>query len=426
MDLNKPQCRINWCLDSETPRLLQQWGKFYWTLLICLVLGLFQGCASLSWKDASCPKPSMQKLLPADFPCFSDDLGYDALAYGIAQNLAYLEKLSCQKLFSLGDRQYTRDQLMASHERFLSFILQNPSQGRLNQFIREHYDLYQSAGKDQEGQVLFTGYYEPMLRGSLRASSTYSHPIYERPDDLMTIDLSAFSPRFGHDKIIGRIDGRRFVPYFDRKAIDYENKLDGVATPLVWVDDPIDLFFLHIQGSGRVYLDSGACMPVHYHAANGHPYRSIGKWLIEKEKIPRAQMSMQAIRKYLVEHPQEVEAILSTNPSYVFFKRELVGPLGCLGVPLTPGRSLALDRRVFPLATLGFIQTKKPVIDGQGNIDRWINCSRFVVNQDTGGAIRGPGRADLFWGDGSYARIAAGHMQHHGKLYFLVLKQKTP
>jgi membrane-bound lytic murein transglycosylase A len=165
---------------------------------------------------------------------------------------------------------------------------------------------------------------------------------------------------------------------------------------------------------------------VHYHGSNGRPYRSIGRLLIEEQKIPKEEMSMQKIRSYLQAHPQEMAAVLNHNPSYVFFKLESEGPLGYLNVLLTPGRSVALDRRLFPPAALAYIQTKKPVVNGAGQIDSWADCGRFVLNQDTGGAIRGPGRADLFWGNGPYAEIAAGHLAHIGKLYFLILKPDKP
>ena len=161
---------------------------------------------------------------------------------------------------------------------------------------------------------------------------------------------------------------------------------------------------------------------VHYHTSNGHPYRSIGKMLIDEGKIPRSQMSMQAIRAYLNSHPGEVQRILNYNPSYVFFKREPAGPLGCLGAKLTPGRSVALDPKVFPLSGLVYIQARKPLLGADGKIRSWTACERFGLGQDKGGAIRGPGRADLFWGSDMYAEIAAGHMQHSGRLYYLIKK----
>jgi membrane-bound lytic murein transglycosylase A len=192
------------------------------------------------------------------------------------------------------------------------------------------------------------------------------------------------------------------------------------------VDDRIDLFFLHIQGSGRIYLTNGKTIRVHYHGANGRPYRSIGRLLIDQGKLGAAEMSMQRLKAYLKDHPEEVDEVLNHNPSYVFFKTETTGPIGAIGVDLTPGRSVAVDRRVFPMAAPAFMQTQIPVVDGNGRIDRWMDFSAFALNQDTGGAIQGPGRVDIFWGNGPYARIAAGHMQHEGAFYLLILNPGTP
>jgi membrane-bound lytic murein transglycosylase A len=221
---------------------------------------------------------------------------------------------------------------------------------------------------------------------------------------------------------VGRYTDQTVVPYFDRREIEEENALVGRAEALAWVKDPVDVFFLQIQGSGKIYLDTGDVINVHYHGSNGRPYRSIGTLLIEEQKIPREEMSMQRIRSYLRNHPEEMASIFNYNPSYVFFKIESEGPLGSLNVLLTPGRSIALDRRLFPHAALAFIRTQKPVLNSAGQIDRWVSCRRFVLNQDTGGAIQGPGRADLFWGNGPYAEMAAGHLAHVGELYFLILK----
>jgi membrane-bound lytic murein transglycosylase A len=292
----------------------------------------------------------------------------------------------------------------------------------LNRFLAAHYQVYRSVGSNGKGRVLFTGYYEPYLEGRLTQGDGFNYPVYSRPTDLTTIDLSLFSPDFKGKRLIGRVRNRQMVPYDDRHQIDYEGSLAGKAKVLAWVKDPIDLFFLQIQGSGKIFVNRENPINVHYHTTNGRPYRSIGKLLLEEGKIPKDRMSMQSIRAYLVQHPEEVKRIFSYNPSYVFFKIEDDGPLGYLGVRLTPGRSLALDRRIFPLAALAFVETQKPLLNGDGRIRQWSELYRFVLNQDTGGAIRGPGRADLFWGDGPYAIVAAGHMQQEGSVYFLVLK----
>jgi membrane-bound lytic murein transglycosylase A len=241
---------------------------------------------------------------------------------------------------------------------------------------------------------------------------------------MLTIELAQFSERFdGEPPLVGRLSGSNtVVPYYERREIVEQNRLEGHTQALVWLKSRIDRFFLEIQGSGRVYLEGGGVMNVHYHAKNGRPYRSVGALLVNAGKIPRGDLSMQSIRAYLEAHPDEVPEILNQNPSFVFFKAETEGPLGALGVRLTPGRSLALDRKIFPDAAPAFIATQKPMLDGGGGISAWQPFGRFVFNQDTGGAIRGAGRADLFWGNGPYAETAAGHMQHYGDLYLFVLR----
>ena len=191
---------------------------------------------------------------------------------------------------------------------------------------------------------------------------------------------------------------------------------------IAWLKDPVDVTFLHIQGSGRLRLPDGTETAVGYQASNGHPYRSIGRYMLENRFLSREEMSMQSIRRYLAEHPEIIQEVLNHNPSYVFFRILENGPFGNINVPLTPGRSLALDSSLFPKGALCFISCKKPVINNNGKITGWTDFSRFVLNQDTGGAIKGSGRADLFWGSGTYAELAAGHMKHEGKLYVLIKK----
>jgi membrane-bound lytic murein transglycosylase A len=356
------------------------------------------------------------------YPDFSDDLALDGLEHSILKSLDYLQKVPADRTYQFGEDRFDAAHLIKSLQHFLDFIRMNPSNKELKKFIRTNYHVYQSVGRNQRGEVLFTGYYEPHLSGSLYKNEEYQYPIYALPTDLIKIDLSAFNEKYKGESIIGRYTGQTVVPYHDRREIDGEDVLFGKAEPLVWVRDPVDVFFLQIQGSGKVFLNTGEVINVHYHGTNGRPYRSIGRLLIEEQKIPKEEMSMQKIRSYLQNHPEEMAPVLNHNPSYVFFKLESEGPLGYINVLLTPGRSVALDRRIFPPAALAYIQAKKPVVNSAGQIDSWIDCNRFVLNQDTGGAIRGPGRADLFWGNGPYAEIAAGHLAHTGKLYFLILK----
>ncbi len=385
--------------------------------IITLLAIFFAGCA------AKVQHPLI-RLSQSSHPGFSDDMLYDGLEHSILKSIEYLKKISSDRPFKFGDDYFTASHMIRSFEYFLSFIQTKPSKKDLNYFIKSNYLVYQSTGRDGREEVFFTGYYEPLFQGRLNQDAEYKIPILTIPDDLIKIDLSPFSEKYKGEKITGRLTDRTVVPYYDRREISHTEVLEGKSRQLAWLKDPVDLFFLQIQGSGRICLDNGDTINVHYHATNGQPYRSIGKLLIDTDKIPRSEMSMQKIREYLNDHPEEIEDVLNYNPSYVFFKIEEDGPLGCLNVKLTPGRSIALDKLIFPLPSLAFIETKKPLVNADGQIHEWTDFNRFVSSQDTGGAIRGPGRADLFWGNGKYARIAAGHMQHTGKLYFLVLKEE--
>ena len=385
-----------------------------------LMASVYTGCTDVVRKPAK--DEVMDQISGFSFPRFSDDLNYDGLAHCISQSLIYLRKIPEDRMFVFGSDRYDTPHMIRSLEYFLEYIQSKPSPRDLKKFIKANYRVYRSVGRDGRGEVLYTGYYEPHLRGSLWQSDQYPYPIYARPQDLIAIDLSLFSDKYKGEEIVGRYTDHTVIPYHDREDIESQNALAGKAEVLAWVNDPIDVFFLQIQGSGKVYLDNGEVINVHYQATNGRPYRSIGQLLIDENKITNEEMSMQKIRAYLSAHPEEMEYVLNYNPSYVFFKIEPDGPLGNINVRLTPGRSIALDRTIFPPAALAYINTQKPLIDSAGNITGWCDFSRFALNQDTGGAITGPGRADLFWGNGSYAEIAAGHLKYPGKLYFLVLK----
>ncbi|MCP4107552.1 MAG: murein transglycosylase [Desulfobacteraceae bacterium] len=382
---------------------------------------------ALSLLISGCPPPAvkkypLQKLKPSKYPEFTDDLSYSGLAQSITQSLSYLRRVSPGKKFEFGGDTFEAAHIIRSLEHFLNFIQKNPSQRALNKFIKSYYLVYKSIGRDDKGEVLFTGYFEPLLYGSLQRSDVYRFPVYGPPADMSVVDLSLFSSKLKGKKIIGRVEGKTFVPYHNRREIEEKWILEGKAEPLAWVKDRVALFFLHIQGSGRIALDTGETINVHYNTKNGRPYRSIGQLLIDERKITTAEMSMQKICEYLRIHPEEIGKVLNHNPSYIFFSIEEDGPFGAISVKLTPRRSIAVDRRIFPLSALSYIETQKPIVDKAGNIREWTDSTRFVLNQDTGGAIKGPGRADVFWGHGKYAEIAAGHMKHKGQVYVLVLK----
>ncbi len=367
--------------------------------------------------------PPLKLLSKNSYPDFWDDMDYENLKSAIQADLAYLKKIPKTRVFKFGDDNYTASRIKKSLEIFLKFIEKNPSENELKKFIKTHYLVYRAKGNKKDEKVLFTGYYEPVLKGSLVPTEKYKYPLYGPPSDLVIADLSKFSKKLKGRKIIGRIEKNRFVPYYDRKDIEEKGVLRGKAKELVWLKDPVDVFFLHIQGSGIIELEDGRKIRVHYHSKNGRPYRSIGKLLIKENKIPRSLMSMQKIKEYLEQHPYERDRILNHNPSYIFFSIVKKGPMGAINVKLTPGRSIAIDPANFPLGALAFVRTRKPILNEKKDaIEAWADLERFVLGQDTGGAIKGPGRADIFWGSGREAGLLAGHLKEYGELFFLVLK----
>jgi membrane-bound lytic murein transglycosylase A len=344
------------------------------------------------------------------------------LGKAISGSIRYYEKFSEDRQFYFGGDAVTAGLLIQSLKQFLAFIEQTPSPEDVRAFIDQYYDVYAYVQETAVHEVLFTGYYEPFLHGSRVRTETHRYPVYARPDDLVTFNLSDFSSGCAEKAGVGRLAEGNLIPYYTRSQIEDTDVLESHLSPIAWVDDRVALFFLQIQGSGKIHLTDGNTLNVHYRISNGHPYRSIGGYLIEKQKMKKEDVSMQSIKDYLRAHPEEIQEILHSNPRYVFFETTGKGPTGCFGIELTPGRSLALDRQAFPAGALAFVQAEKPVVDEAGEIRSWAGFSRFFLNQDTGSAIQGPGRADIFWGNGPYAESAAGYMKQPGNLYFLVLK----
>jgi len=270
---------------------------------------------------------------------------------------------------------------------------------------------------------LFTGYYEPTLDGSLRRTERHRVPLHLRPPDLVSVDLGRFRDDLTGRRIAGRVRGNALEPYPSRADIE-GGALGGRGLELVWVDDPVDAFFLHIQGSGRIELADGSHLRVGYAGQNGHPYFAIGRELIDRGALTREEVSMQSIRRWLQEHPEEAVAVMHQNPSYVFF-RELPGdgPVGSQGAVLTPGRSLAVDRKFLPLGPPMWLAGTAPAAGRQGED---VPLHRLLVAQDTGGALEGPVRGDVFWGHGDEAADVAGRMKHDGRLWLLLPRTVDP
>jgi membrane-bound lytic murein transglycosylase A len=287
-------------------------------------------------------------------------------------------------------------------------------------FFESNFDPHLVVNADESTAGMVTGYYEPLLRGSRTRTSTYRHPIYAVPQDLVVVDLSSVYPDLKHKRLRGRLEGNRVVPYYERSDIDKaDTPLKGLE--IAWVDDAVELFFLHIQGSGQVQLESGERIRVGYAEQNGHPFRSVARLLIQKGELPAERTSLQGIKDWARRHPTKVQRFMNANPSYVFFKElepNLPGPIGSLGVPLTAERSIAVDPRVIPLGVPVYLATTFP------GSPRVLN--RLMVAQDTGGAINGGVRADFYWGFGDAAGSLAGRMKQSGRMWVLLPKGYVP
>jgi membrane-bound lytic murein transglycosylase A len=289
--------------------------------------------------------------------------------------------------------------------------------------VKARFELVPSSSDTVLSDVLFTGYYQVIMDGSLVPTNRFRFPIYAKPTDLITAEKVTLTPQFTAEKIFGRAEGEEFLPYYTRRQIDEEGLLSGRGLEIAWVADPIELFFLHIQGSGTIRLPDGTKLSIGYAGQNGWPYRSVGRLLIDGGKLSKDEMSMQRLRRYLRENSQEQSEIFNANPSYIFFRLNPAGPMGSLEVPVTAERSLATDSRLFPQGALVLVSTEIPVVSGAGELTGWRAVTRFMLNQDTGGAIRGPQRADIYFGADETAANMAGYMNRQGKMFFPVLRK---
>ncbi|MBS0543765.1 MAG: MltA domain-containing protein [Proteobacteria bacterium] len=288
------------------------------------------------------------------------------------------------------------------------------------QFFEQHFVPWHLTNADRSSEGLVTGYYEPVIKGSRTRGGAYVWPIHGRPDDMLTIELGDIYPELKPLRLRGRLVGNKVLPYWSREELT--QKQDRIpAKVLLWASDPIDLFFLQVQGSGRVELPDGRTVRIGYADQNGYPYQSIGRWLVAKGELPLEKASMDGIKRWVQDNPARLPELLNANPSYVFF-RELPpsddGPLGALGVPLSAGRSIAVDPRYVPLGAPVFLATTRPLSNAP--------LKRLVLAQDTGSAIKGAVRADFFWGLGPQAGAEAGRMRQQGKMWVLLPRGLNP
>ena len=370
---------------------------------VALLLAALQACAPV-------PPSGIARLQPASF---GEIPGWASDAHGEA--LAALAR-SCARILRLAPGAALGPPAFGTAAEWQEPCRDLPSadagDGAARGFV-ERYFAPAALLDGTEAKGLFTGYYEPILRGSRQRGSAFQTPLLARPGDLVAVDLGRFREAWRGERVAGRVADGALQPYPTRAQIEAGAIADRAAA-LVWVDDPVDAFFLHIQGSGRVKLAEGGEIRLGYAAQNGHAYVPIGRLLVERGQLAREQVSMQSIRAWLAANPAGAGPLMGENPSYVFF-RELSGdgPLGSEGVALTPGRSLAVDARHVALGVPVWLEAEDPLEPAR-------RVARLMVAQDTGGAIRGVVRGDVFWGGGADAEERAGRMRSAGRLWVML------
>lgn len=403
--------------------------------LIVFIFLFIVGCVRMPTKERS---EAMRR--SSSTPQVADDLGFESLQKGIKDNIEFIKgspRIPDQLTF--GETKIEKQKYIEA----LSYLISNSADMKsLQKNIVNYFDFYEVYGRDNWSEILVTSYYSPLIKGSVKKTKEFSQPIYSAPEDMVFIDVEAYMTDFPDwkyfkEKVLEQkssktlIRGRvvkddkkqsKIVPYYKREHIDGEKPIYDKSKIIAYVD-PIKAFFLQIQGSGIIEFKNGKRITVGYAAQNGHAYVAIGKLLLHK--IPKEKMSMQKIEEYLRTLPAaEIQTILNQNPSYVFFQKLEGKPLAYLGTEVVDGRTVATDNGLFPKGTLAFLQFEKPIFENSKSTEpiKWVQASRFVLDQDTGGAIRGPGRLDLYAGDGQQAEQFAGVMKNPARLYYLVPK----
>ena len=343
---------------------------------------------------------------PYDIPdltvtCFQ----LDSLKESALRSINYLKKPSSKAFFPSG--QITHEMALGSVTEFVELLNSGLTGNELNTAIKDRFDFYMSVGCDNNGTVLFTGYYTPIFEGSKGRSDRFGYPLYKQPHDLL---------KGRNGEILGRklADGS-IVPYPSRKVIEDSHLLAG--NELVWLSDPFEAYIAHVQGSAKIRFSDGKLTTVGYTASNGHEYKSVSKELVKDGKISSSKISLWAMMNYFKKYKEQINMYIQRNPRYVFFKYEDGPPRGSLNEPVTPLRTIATDKSIFPRGGLAFLSTYLPTEEGTNRM-----YNGFALDQDTGGALRAAGRCDLYMGEGDKAGRLAGNTYQEGKLYYLFLK----
>jgi membrane-bound lytic murein transglycosylase A len=356
------------------------WGGMAWSNPVLFSLG--EGDLSLLESQLS------------DDELFNDR---DHLLQAIDYSLLFLAKPSSQKFYPIGT--ITHDRVVRSLRRFRAILLSAKTKAEFERRILDEFVFYQSIGRDNEGTVLFTGYYEPVFPASPTKTDRFRFPLYRLPPDFAQWQK----------------------PHPTRQELETTDRLKGLE--LVWLEDALSVFLIHVQGSARLVLPNNKTMTVGYAGKTDRPYTSIGKELVKDGKLKAEDVTLPVILDYFRHHPQDLMTYLYRNESFIFFRETAGKPAtGSIGVPVTPGRSIATDKSLMPPGGIALIATTLPFFPPNSNVPEYRPVSRFVLDQDTGSAIKGAGRVDIFMGTGQVAQDRAGLVKSPGRLYYLLLK----
>lgn len=399
------------------------------SLIALAASALLASCATTG--KAPAPSQAFKPVAKTDLPLFADTQDRDALLASAAKSMAYLQSDASKNPYIIAGREITAKDLQAALRTFTDVYKTAKTQEELNALIREKFDIYRTIGTDGKGKVVFSSYYEPVLEASLTKDAVYKYPIYARPDDLVDVNLETFNPdKYKGEKLSGRLDGTKLVPYWSREFIDIYGFLQNKNLELAYFKHPLEVMDLHVEGSGRIKLPDGTMKKAGFAGTNGLQFRGVISAMISAGFLEaKNQSSHEQAKAYVDSHPDMAPFIMAWNKRYTFFRlSELSGPddgaIGTIGRSLTGGRSIAVDPKYIPLGALVFIQLPLPEIGPDGKAAKEQKpVSKFVLCQDTGGAILGPGRVDYFSGTGNDAGELARNVWNDGALYILLLKE---
>lgn len=393
-----------------------------------LFLLLSPAAAQTSTAPVAAPVPALRLAAEEEYPRFEDSFKSKAgLIKAARKAIKYLEALPPTRTIKVADRDYGPAQLIDTAKAIAELAAKAKTADEFDAAVREGFDVFQSAGLDGNGRVVFSSYYQPVLKASAKKTAAFPYPLYRRPKDMVEVDAAAFDKTSGDASWLGRVTKEgKVVPYYTREEIDRRKALAGKRLEIAWIKDRFDALDLHIQGSGILKYPDGKEKLVKYAATNGKTYNSVGLTLVKAGVFARDEITHDKLREYLRKNPDAESWILAANPRYVFFELSPLPadgePFGATQQSLVPARAIAVDPAFMPLGGLYFFTTTSPQADKDGRVLGMSENARFAFGLDTGGAIKSPGRVDIYAGHGPQAAATARGQWADGKLYLLIKK----